>query len=109
MADPATTDIDLGVFNVNSVDRIRLAITKDGVAWTGIDTVKLVFEDPDGNEGDPVDATLEAPDAGVWYYDTTTSGPLDATGRWRLGVKITDATIVKWYPFEISFQVNDQP
>ena len=108
MADPTTGEIDLGVFAAGSVDRIRFAILKDGAAWTGIDSVKLVLQDPDGTESAELDMTLETPDAGVWYYDTPTSA-FTAEGPHRAGVKVTDGSIVKWYPFEVYIKVVDHP
>lgn len=93
-------DIDLGTFATGSVDRIRITIKKDGVAWTGIDSVTLRLRDPDGNESD-LAMTLETPDAGVWYYDTLTTD-IDESGDWTAGLKVVDGAITKWYPGEIA-------
>lgn len=103
-----TKEIDLGEFNIASVDRLRTTLKKDGVLWTGIDSVLLTFEKPDRATRFTRSMTNELPDVGVWYYDTTLTD-LDVIGRWTLSVLITDGPIIKRYPYEISLTVNDNP
>lgn len=100
-----TAEIDLGVFCVGNTDRIQLTIDKDAVAWPGIDGVVLTFERPDYISFTR-DMTLL--DGEVWYYDTTTSD-IDLVGVWRLAVTVTDGSVVKKYPYEITMTVTDQP
>lgn len=103
-----TKEIDLGQINVASVRRMKVTIKKDGVAWTGIDSVDLVFEDPDRETQFTRTMLLETPDAGVWYYDLTTTDILD-TGRWTINVRVTDGAIVTRYAYEIGFDAMDNP
>ncbi len=105
---PTAADVNMGVFGINSVDRLRFAITKDGDPWTGIDSVSVVFEDPGGNQHTR-SATLETPDAGVWYYDTQTTGDIDEAGRWSLNVRVTNGAVVKRYPYKIVLLATDYP
>jgi hypothetical protein len=102
------SDTHLGEFGLGSVDRLRFPLTKDGVAWTAIDSVELVFEKPDRATQFSRAMTLETPDAGVWYYDTTTTD-LDTVGFWTLNLRVTDGAVVKRFPGEISLEVRDQP
>jgi hypothetical protein len=105
----ATRAIDLGEFNVSSTDRLRATITKDGAPWAGIDSVALTLEKPDRSTVvGPVAMTLESDAAGIWYYDTTTTD-LTTAGEWTAKVRVTDGSVVKTYPYEISFRVYDQP
>jgi hypothetical protein len=99
-------EVDLGTFAAESTDRIRLTITKDDVAWTGIDSVVFRFTPPSGTEFDR-DGVNETPDEGVWYYDTTTTDLTEA-GDWSLSVQATDGSVVKWYPHNILFTVTDR-
>jgi hypothetical protein len=108
----ATQDIDLGEFHIGSMDRFRLTIKKDGIPWSGIDSVVLTFEKPGRSNTATTQFTrnmqFEDVTGGIWYYDTTVDD-LDVTGYWTLGVKITDGSVVKKYPYEISFHVTSQP
>lgn len=98
--------VNLGSFNVGSTDRIRLTITKDGAAWTGIDSVTLTFENPDRSTQFSRSATLDA--TNVWYYDTTTTD-FEDVGWWTMRVRVIDGAISKAYPHEIGFYVGDEP
>lgn len=103
-------EINLGAVVLGDVDRLSLTMYKDGALWLGIDSVVLTFRGPDDTEFTR-NATLETPDAGVWYYDTVVTD-FDAAsdvGDWMIGVKITDGTIVKHYPYEITLTVKDLP
>lgn len=99
-------EVDLGRFSVESVDRIRITILKDGTAWTGIDSVDFVFEKPDRSTQFTRSATNEG--SNVWYYDTTVTD-FEETGDWTMNVRVTDGSIVKRYPYAIGFQVEDNP
>lgn len=105
--DGCDADIDLGRVGVGSVDRLRFTIRKDGAAWTGIDSVTLTFTDPDGNRASPVSATLETPDAGVWYYDTLTT-TVDEAGAWSIGLTVVDGSVTKIYPGAVGFTAEDR-
>ena len=102
------TVVDMGEVCINNVDRFRFSITKDGVAWTGIDSVTLTFENPDRETTFSVTASMESPDAGVWYYDTLTTD-IDDVGYWTIKVRVVDSTITKDYPYEIGFTALSQP
>lgn len=104
----ATKDIDLGVFNLGNVRRLRATILKDGVAWTGITSVALIFEKPDRLTQFTVAMTNEMPDAGVWYYDTTTA-TWDVIGYWTLTVQVTAGSVVDKYPYDIGLRVGNEP
>ena len=99
-------DVDLCDFAMESVDRVRVTVKKDGVAWTGADSVLFRFVAPDTTETD-ASATNELPDEGVWYYDTTTS-TFTQEGDWVLRVKVTDGSVVKWFPGDVRFTVRDR-
>lgn len=106
---PDTAELDLGQLNLGSVYRLRVTLTKDGVAWTGIDSVTFTFEAPDRTTQFSVSATNES--GAVWYYDTTTStfdSSTDDVGYWKLKVTVVDGTITTIYPYEIGFTVVDQ-
>lgn len=104
----ATKEISLGEFNLASVDRLRATIKKDGVAWTGIDSVQLIFEKPDRLTQFTRTMTVESDVSGIWYYDTLTTD-LDTVGWWNITVKVTDGAVVKKYPYDIGLHVNDSP
>lgn len=109
MSCATTKEIDLGDFNVESVDRFNFTITKDGVAWTGIDSVSLVFERAeDSTTQFTRAATLETPDAGVWYYDTVVTD-FTTAGDYTVSVRVTDGSIVKRFPYAIGFHMSDNP
>lgn len=101
----ATEDIQLGKFSIASTDRLRFTLSKDGAAWTGVDSVSLTFRRPDGTEIIRA-ATLES--GAVWYYDTLTTDLL-VPGSWLLGVTVTDGALVKTFPHAISLAVFDRP
>lgn len=103
-----TSDVFLGVFSIASTYRLRFAITKDGVAWGGIDSVAVVFEDPADGTQTTRSATAEDVDAGIWFYDVTTTD-LPTAGSWRVGVRVTDGTTYDRYPYKIVMLVTDQP
>ncbi len=98
-------DVDLGTLATESTDRIRVTVKKDGVAWTGIDSVLFRFRKPDMETEFDRDATLES--GAVWYYDTTTTD-ITTEGEWSLSVKVTDGSVVKWYPGSIVFTAEDR-
>lgn len=102
----ATGAIDLGRFNVGSVDRIELTFTKDGVAWTGIDSVELTFRKPNDGPTFVRDMTLDS--GAVWYY-TTDTGDIDEVGTWNLAATVVDGAITKTYPYPITLDAYDQP
>lgn len=91
---------------IGSVDRIRFTITKDGVAWSGIDSVTLTFEKPGRITQFARSMILDS--VNVWYYDTTVTD-IDTVGYWTLGVKVIDGPITKYYPDEIGFYAAEQP
>lgn len=107
----ASKEVLLNPINIASVERLAFPIVKNGEAWVGIDSVTFRFEAPDRSTTFDRSATLESPDAGVWYYDTTVTDfpDTDSLGMWTLGVYVTDGGIVKRYPWEISFEVVSQP
>jgi hypothetical protein len=103
------TAINLGVFNIESVERIRFRIKKDGANWDlSSGSVSLKFEKP--NRSTQFDRDMVAEDAaeGLFYYDTTITD-VDTAGFWHLGVTVTDGATVKKYPYEITFKANDNP
>lgn len=102
------TVINLGEFNIANVDRLQATIHKDGVAWTGIDSVTLVFEKPDRSTQFSRSMTVSDDSTGVWYYDTTTTD-FDTAGFWTVTLTVVDGSITKKYPYEIGFHVNDEP
>jgi hypothetical protein len=102
-------EIDLGEFTIGNVDRIKVSISKDDVAWNlSGGTVTFTFEKPDRITQFEVTASELDPTNGVFFYDTTIND-LDQIGYWTLGVKVTDGAIVKKYPYEIFFRVVDEP
>jgi hypothetical protein len=96
------TDINLGDTRLGCTDRIRLTIKKDGVAWTGIDSVVLTFTKP---SGDTFQRNMVLESANIWYYDTTTT-EIDEIGTWVIDAKATDAAVVKRYEHEIGLNVK---
>src|SRR5262245_53939655 len=100
--------IDWGRTVVGSVDRLQLHITKDGVAWSGIDSVVLTFEAPDRVTQFSHNMVLGDDATGLWYYDTTVND-LTVPGYWTIGVKVTDGVVVKKYPYPISMYVSEEP
>lgn len=111
-----TREIDLGVFHLRNVERIKLTLQKDGVAWTGIDSATLILEAPDRTTQKERTMVLVTPDAGVWYYDTvgdpddaTVTADLDQAGTWTATVYVVDGTVKKKYPYEIYFEVTSHP
>lgn len=103
------SEINLGEFNIASVDRIRITITKDGTAWNlSSGSVVLRFEKPDGETQFSRDMVAENAAGGIFYYDTTITD-LDTVGYWNLGVWVTDGAVVKRYPYAITLHVNDNP
>lgn len=101
-------DIKLEDKSLSGVHRFRFTIKKDGVAWTGIDSVLLIFEKPDRETQFTRNATLELDASGIWYY-TTTEDDLDTLGYWTLSVKVTDGSVVIRYPYELAFKVAGEP
>lgn len=100
------TDITMADKHLNGVHRFRFTITKDGVAWTDIDSVLLTFEKPDRETQFERSATLEG--TNIWYYDTV-AADLDTAGSWTLAVKATDGAVILTYPHEIGFRVRGNP
>lgn len=108
MSCDAVTEINLGVFNVGNVDRIRVTITKDGVAWNLTSgTVVFRFKKPDRTTTFDRNATAESASGGIFYYDTLTTD-FDTAGDWTMTVIVTDGTVYKKYPYEIAFTVVDE-
>ena len=105
---PDTVALDWGRTVEGSVDRLRATITKDGVAWAGIDSVLLTFEAPDRETVFTRSMLVENDSQGIWYYDTLTTD-LTEVGYWTIGMKVTDGTIVKKYPYPISLYVGEEP
>lgn len=103
-----TREITFDDIATASVDRFEFTISKDGATWVGADSVEFTFESPDRATQFTRSATLELPDAGLWYYDSTVSD-FTTPGDWTMGVTVTDGAVVKKYPFEIGFHVNDVP
>lgn len=104
----ATYDIDLGQFGIGSTKRLRATIKKNGTAWVGLDSVQFIFEKPDRSTQFTRNAVLEEPDAGVWYYDLTTTDVL-VSGYWTLNVIVVDGGTTLRYPYSIDFYVSDNP
>lgn len=96
------THINIGEFRVGCTDRIRATIKKDGTAWSGIDSVTLTFNRPDGTTFQR-SMTLES--GNIWYYDTLTTD-IDQEGVWTLDVRSVDVNLVKRYEYEIGFMVK---
>ena len=111
MSSTVAANIDLGEFNIGSQDRLRVAITKDGVPWDLSNTnsvVTFTFRAPDRATFTRT-CTIESPgSAGVAHYDTTTVD-LTKEGWWSLGVTVYDGSITKTYPGDIGFHVNEEP
>lgn len=101
-----TRDIDLGIFHIESVRRLRITFKKDGVAWSSMSAVTLTFENPDRTTQTSQGMTLES--SNVWYYDLTTTDITD-DGYWTLGVTVTDSGSTIKYPYEIGFNARSQP
>lgn len=105
--------VDLGKFCAASVDRIGpFDITKDGIAWTGISSVTFTFEAPDRETQFTRAGTLLTVGGADWYYDTlvTDIAAEEASlGNWTVGVKVVAGAVVKYYPHEIYFEVNQLP
>lgn len=105
----ATTKvIDLGDFNVASNDRLRFTIKKNGVAWSTLTAVTIIFLAPDDVTTFSRSMIVENASEGIWYYDTTITDVL-TPGYWKLAFEVTDGTLVKRYPYEIGMNVADQP
>lgn len=104
----AHRDIQLEDKSLNGVHRLRFTIKKDGVAWTGIDSVLLTFEKPDRETQFDRVGVLELDSGGLWYYDTV-EADLDTVGYWTLSVQVTDGSIILKYPYEIAFKVGGEP
>lgn len=102
----STRDIVLENFQTGDTDKLRFTIRKNGVAWLDIDTVEVVFEKPDRVTQFSRDAVSEGDN--VWSY-TTAEDDIDVAGWWTLSVIITDNTVRRKYPYEISFLVTDNP
>lgn len=97
--------IDLGAFAVGSVDRIRVTLLKDDVAWNlASAVVTFTFIPPSGEDFDRT-ATVESASEGIAYYDTTTTD-LDEVGYWTLRVTVVDGAVTKVYPYDINLNVN---
>lgn len=99
-------DIDLGRVAVGSTYRIQLTFLKDGDAWVGIDSVEFRLVDPEGNASAALTGVLVTPDAGVWYYDVTTTD-IDEAGDWLVRVTVTDGAVVSGYPGTITLTAKD--
>lgn len=102
------TNIDLGVFNLYAVRRLKFTIKKDGVAWAGIDSVALIFEKPDRTTQFTRAMTVFSDALGQWTYDTTVAD-LETVGNWTVTLQVTDAQIVDRYAYEIGFVVVGNP
>lgn len=108
----ATREIDLGKFVVTGSRRIRLTIKKDGVAWSGIDSVTLTFEKPDRSTQFTRSMVVFQDSQGIWDYDIVAADLPDESaslGHWTVGVKVVDGTISMPYPHEVGFIVEDLP
>ncbi len=106
---PADTTIDLGRVNIGDVDRFRVTIKKDGIAWNlSSGSVAITFEKPDRSTQFSRSMTGETPVSGIFYYDTVITD-IDAVGWWTLRVRVTDGSIQKSYPHEIGFYAGNEP
>lgn len=104
-----TKRIALSRMMTGTVRRIRFTIKKDGTPWNlAGGSVLLRFENPDRSTTFDRTMTAESASTGIYYYDTTTD-EIDESGDWTLGVRVTESTIVIWYPYEISLPVSSQP
>lgn len=101
-------DLSLEDKNLNGVHTFRFTIHKNGVAWSGIDSAKLILEKPDRSTQVEKSLVLEADITGIWYY-TTTTADLDTTGYWTAAVEVIDGTITVRYPGDIGFYVRGNP
>lgn len=97
-------EVDLGRIRIGTTKRILLRFKKDGVDWTGIDSVSLRFEKPDRETTFDRSMTVYDDSLGQWYYDTTTSD-LDEAGFWTLDPTVTDGSVVDKPDAEIGFEV----
>ena len=106
---PRNASIVLPDVSVCSVDRFYVLLTLDWVPWIGC-TVQFVFQPPLGGAKITVNASLDTanPANNGYYYDTLVTD-ITVTGRWTMGVHVTNGSIFKRYPYEIGFQVNAQP
>lgn len=94
--------------SLDGVHRFLFIIKKDGVIWSGINSVTLVFEKPDRTTQFERAGILENDSLGRWYY-TTTSSDLDTLGYWTLTVRVVDGAITLTYPHELGFRVRGNP
>lgn len=104
----ATKSIRLRDKAYNGVHRFRFIIKKDGVVWSGIESILATFEKPDRTTSFQRSLTVESAPTGIWYYDSV-DGDLDEEGYWTMTVQITDDTVVIEYPYEIGFRVTNTP
>lgn len=108
-----TREIDLGKVHVGSVERLRFTLKKKNsagtfVAWSGIDSVTITFENPDRTTQTDHVCILEDDTSGIWYYDTTTTD-VTSVGYWTVGINIVDGGIDYKYPYEVSFEAVSHP
>lgn len=89
---------------------IRLELLKDGVAWTGINSVTLRFATPYGHTV-VFERACVSEGGGFWHYTTTVTDFPDETyiGTWRVGVRVLDPDIDDTYDYEAALEVVRQP
>jgi hypothetical protein len=102
-----TQNVQLPQTNISSVDTVEITLSKDGAAWTGADAVTLTFLAPDGTLFSRTMGLYDSATA-RWRYTTTTSDMVQA-GEWRLSVTVTAGGVTKTYPYEIYWEVTNQP
>lgn len=101
-------ELTFGTVNVENVDRLRMSIEKDDVPWDlSLGSVELTFSRKAVTETFSRDAVAEDATTGIFYYDTTVTDFTEA-GMWLVRVTVTDGTIVKTYPYEISLRVVER-
>jgi hypothetical protein len=113
----STASIFLGQFNIASVDRISVSITKGGSPWDLSSTgsgVTLVFLDPSKQNSHSVNMIADNATLGKFHYDTLSSpADISSPGYWSLTFIITDTSkspsIIKTYPYEVSLFAAQEP
>ena len=105
-----TTDLNLGKLSVRDIVRFEASITRDDEVWSlSGATVTFRFKKPDRSTSfDRTAVELTDGTDGVFYYDTEDTD-LDAAGWWTMTVIVDTGVVVRTYPYEIGFDVMEQP
>lgn len=102
------TATNIGSVNVASTNSLIFTILRNGIAWTGIDSVTIGFRNT--RTGDTFErlATVTDDDEGTWTY-TLTEEDLIVTGDWRLSVTVVKDADTITYPGRLTLGVTSQP